>query len=159
MHKLYLMSLVWLIIPEITILLLGDAEVWKLTFQSYTTLSFSNLNPCHSSLIQCGRPIYNLISQNSSRISKGPSGQSSSTPILLLRDGDQPFIFDIQFSTQLTASRTLQYRQPRELDFIKSKCRNLMLRHLISSQPHQHPTPRTHPFPSPRTPSLISNHN
>src|SRR3954451_20182592 len=38
-----------------------------------------------------------ISSQDPRRISKGNTGHSSKGPITLLRDGDQPFIFDIRF--------------------------------------------------------------
>jgi len=51
--------------PEVSILLLGDAETGKSTFLS--------------------------------RISKGSIAHDKKGPITLLRDGDQPFVFDITF--------------------------------------------------------------
>ncbi|KAI9046775.1 hypothetical protein LZ554_009512 [Drepanopeziza brunnea f. sp. 'monogermtubi'] len=51
--------------PEVSILLLGDAECGKSTFLS--------------------------------RVSKGSIAHSSKGPLPILRDGDQPFVFDITF--------------------------------------------------------------
>jgi len=73
--------------PEVTILLLGDAEVGKSTFLSYVSISPLSLKHKH----------VHSSSQDARRISKGTAGHSTKGPITLLRDGDQPFIFDIRF--------------------------------------------------------------
>ncbi|TVY13269.1 GTP-binding protein rhoA [Lachnellula arida] len=71
--------------PEVNILLLGDAECGKSTFLSFVSLS------------QSSSPL--LSSSLALRISQGPNNNSSSLPkhnlIPLLKDINQPFVFDI----------------------------------------------------------------
>jgi Ras homolog gene family, member A len=90
--------------PEVTILLLGDTEVGKTTFLSYVSPSVRCVNSFHAhypaswcapllafSLLE---PKLTWIDR---RISKGSTSHLSKEPIAILRDNDQPFIFDISF--------------------------------------------------------------
>ncbi len=90
--------------PEVSILLLGDAEVGKSTFLSYV------LDPPYPPRTPSPSPsflpsqlihISSISSQGSPsthrRISKGSKSHDSKDPIILLKDGDQPFVFDITF--------------------------------------------------------------
>ncbi len=98
--------------PEVTILLLGDANCGKSTFLSYVSsplfpststppphldlLELPSQNGCLKSYIQkiC---IFLSLTSTVRRISKGPTTHSAIESLTLLRDGDQPFIFDITF--------------------------------------------------------------
>lgn len=70
---------------SISILLLGDENVGKTTFLSYVTdnqtTSYSNH---HLTLVN-------------RRISQGHGNLTGTRPINLLRDSDQPFIFEVSF--------------------------------------------------------------
>jgi Ras family protein A len=96
--------------PEVTILLLGDAEVGKTTFLSCVSPPIFNpwaaqpptplphfhdlapVLPFHYPF-----PFGSKLTYMNRRISKGSISHSSKEPISLLRDIDQPFIFDISF--------------------------------------------------------------
>ena len=91
--------------PEVTILLLGDAEVGKTTFLSYVSLFSirkSLLLPHYPALWFAPLPAspfpsWLKLTDIIRRISKGSTSHSSKELISLLRDNDQPFIFDISF--------------------------------------------------------------
>jgi Ras family protein A len=84
--------------PEVTILLLGDAEVGKSMFLSYVQLQSFCPKPSFGSFCHSFRSLTEVIVAYR-KISKGssPSAESNSEPITLLKDTNQPFVFDIKF--------------------------------------------------------------
>jgi Ras family protein A len=90
--------------PEVTILLLGDTEVGKTTFLSYVSPSVRCVNSFHHHYPAswCAPLLsFSLLETKLTwidrRISKGSTSHLSKEPIAILRDNDQPFIFDISF--------------------------------------------------------------
>ncbi|KAK2629928.1 hypothetical protein QTJ16_000748 [Diplocarpon rosae] len=77
--------------PEISILLLGDPECGKSTFLSYVSLVLLRYPGHHQQQARSS------LAHPHSRLSKGSACHDSKGPIPLLRDGDQPFVFDITF--------------------------------------------------------------